>query len=390
MREFSKFLPAFWTGRTGRAIRNIAPASARKDAQIVAAYLFTNGHANMIGLYRLPIPFIAYETGLDPREVLAAMRVLRDLRFAAYDEENEVVWVCEMARLQVIEGGAPALKPTDNKVKACRTQYATAPRCAFLATFFARYAQILHLEDARESEAGRNLELFADLAEEPPADSPSEAPSPPPSKQGEGAGAGAGTEKELKSVVDPRRSTTLAFGSAGESLKHRGPRGSSKGILQGEQLERFNAFWNAFDYKEGRNAAVGAWLDLKPNASLFADYILPSALAEAARRAELRAQKRTPIMAQGWLSDHRFEDEALLAAGRRIMSAHAKRAAERIKVEDQPLASIDHPQLERELDASADELKVPRRREGESLQTYRGRISVAGLRRQLHLGGIKV
>lgn len=59
MRDYGKVSPQFWIGKTGKALRN-----AGSEAQLVSLYLLTNPHANMIGLYYMPLMFIAHETGL--------------------------------------------------------------------------------------------------------------------------------------------------------------------------------------------------------------------------------------------------------------------------------------------------------------------------------------
>ena len=44
---------------TGRQLRAAGP-----DGMFVALYLLTNNHANMIGLYYLPLPYLVHESGL--------------------------------------------------------------------------------------------------------------------------------------------------------------------------------------------------------------------------------------------------------------------------------------------------------------------------------------
>jgi hypothetical protein len=59
MRNYAKIAPQFWIGNTGRKLRD-----AGSEALLVALYLLSSPHANMLGLYYLPRPFIAHETGL--------------------------------------------------------------------------------------------------------------------------------------------------------------------------------------------------------------------------------------------------------------------------------------------------------------------------------------
>ena len=100
-REYALVKPAIWNGKTGRAITRRG-----KDARIVADYLVTCPHANLIGLFYCAIPTIAYETGLTVDEVSLALAALEELNFAFYDAEAEVVWVLTMARYQLNWKGA--------------------------------------------------------------------------------------------------------------------------------------------------------------------------------------------------------------------------------------------------------------------------------------------
>lgn len=59
MRDYGKVSPHFWIGRTGKELRQAGP-----ESQLVALYLLTSPHANMIGLYYMPLAFLSHETGL--------------------------------------------------------------------------------------------------------------------------------------------------------------------------------------------------------------------------------------------------------------------------------------------------------------------------------------
>jgi len=58
MRQFAKVSPQFWTDSMGQTIRQQGIQS-----QLIALYLMTNTHANMIGVYYYPIAYIAHDTG---------------------------------------------------------------------------------------------------------------------------------------------------------------------------------------------------------------------------------------------------------------------------------------------------------------------------------------
>lgn len=154
-RDYAKLSPRFWTGNTGREIRRLG-----RDAQVVALYLVSAPGANMIGLYYLPIPTLAHETGMTPEEAMAALRCLSGSGFAHYDDASETVWVPEMARHQIAE----SLKPADKVVKAIHREAEQHRSSPFFGSFVAKYRDAFHLPSSMGP---------------PPQGRPSEAPSKP-------------------------------------------------------------------------------------------------------------------------------------------------------------------------------------------------------------------
>ena len=161
MRTFSMIRSQFWSGTTGKAI-----TIAGKDTRILATYLLTCEHANMLGLYRLPILYIAEETGLKRKEVLAALANLKAIGFAHYDDGAEFVWVIEMARYQLGLMPGEALKESDHRIKGVIRLYKQLSTNPFLGPFYDRYAERRRLSSRRDF-----------LTELNPATSPLEAPS---------------------------------------------------------------------------------------------------------------------------------------------------------------------------------------------------------------------
>lgn len=98
MRDYGKVSPQFWTGTTGRRIRALGV-----NAQVVALYLMTCPSSSMIGLYYLPLPVLAHETGIPLEGACKALRSLSEVGFAEYDDTNEIVLVHAMARHQIGE-----------------------------------------------------------------------------------------------------------------------------------------------------------------------------------------------------------------------------------------------------------------------------------------------
>lgn len=95
---------------------------------------------------------------------------------------------------------------------------------------------------------------------------------------------------------------------------------SKKGrTIKGNQLEWFECFWSAFDYKNSKAEAADSWIDIKANQDLM-PVIIRAAEIEAINRPALKQNGRTPKMAQGWLSGRRWEDEQQIDAPAALQS----------------------------------------------------------------------
>ena len=144
VREYARVSPNFWTGDTGREIR-----LAGLDVQVVALYLITSPHANVIGLYRLPLIYLSHETGVPLERCSNAVRTLSELCFCSYDERSEVVWVHEMASWQLGKSG-----PETNHAKGAAEQFAAVPQNAFTGRFYEKYAGRIPLKERRSNTDG--------------------------------------------------------------------------------------------------------------------------------------------------------------------------------------------------------------------------------------------
>ncbi|HAP0139828.1 TPA: DNA-binding protein [Escherichia coli] len=142
MRDYAKVSPRFWLGKTGRELRK-----AGAEAQVVAFYLMTSPHANMLGLYYLPVLYLAHETGLGLEGASKGLKRAVEAGFCSYDHDAEMVWVHEMAAWQVGE----TLKPGDNRCAGVRNEYASLPENAFLSAFYDRYKTDFHLDVRRNN-----------------------------------------------------------------------------------------------------------------------------------------------------------------------------------------------------------------------------------------------
>lgn len=135
MREYGKVYPRFWTGGTGKALRG------DMEAQVLALYLMTCPHANMIGVFHCPIIYMAHETGLTIEGASKALQRLIEAGFCTFDGVDDVVWVHEMAAHQV----GVLISPKDKQVLGLRKQVAQIAQLHIRQAFAARYAQDFHL-----------------------------------------------------------------------------------------------------------------------------------------------------------------------------------------------------------------------------------------------------
>lgn len=107
--------------------------------------------------------------------------------------------------------------------------------------------------------------------------------------------------------------------------------------LKGKQLEVFEQFWRTFKYSKGKASAADAWYDLKVSPNMLKK-ILAAARKEADNREQLKQEGRTPIMAQGWLSGRRFEDETTESTPNQAVSTDT---VEQINKENKEM--VDNP-----------------------------------------------
>jgi hypothetical protein len=106
VREYAKVSPRLWTGSLGKALRG------DPQAQAMAAYLVSSPHANMIGLYHLPMAYAAADLGWTAKATEKAIAKVCASGLADYDEATERVWVKEHARHEFGDG----LKLGDHRI----------------------------------------------------------------------------------------------------------------------------------------------------------------------------------------------------------------------------------------------------------------------------------
>lgn len=147
--QYGVLFPRFWEGSTGRQIQEHG-----RDAVILAAYLASCRHANMLGLYELPLVFLERELPVMKSRtiVLKAFVALESVGFATFDMTTEHVWVRNMARIRLGLGPYDTLAAQDNRNKAVVRLYEQLAPNPFLGPFFDLYASALRLLRRRDGE----------------------------------------------------------------------------------------------------------------------------------------------------------------------------------------------------------------------------------------------
>jgi hypothetical protein len=84
---------------------------------------------------------------------------------------------------------------------------------------------------------------------------------------------------------------------------------AKKKKLTGKRLETFERFWKAFNYKKSKAPAADAWLNIPELTNSLVEKIIQAAAQANKDRQKILAAGLTPIYAQGWITQRRWEDE---------------------------------------------------------------------------------
>lgn len=244
MRDYAKVAPQFWTGSTGKKLRAAGP-----EALIVGMYLMTCPHANMLGLYYLPMVYLLHETGLPPEGASKGLARAIEGGFCQYDEASEMVWVIEMARFQV----ADSLDAKDKRCKGIENELSKCPDNALRRGFQAKYGAAFHL--SKMAPKGKGLARGLQGASKPL------------------------RSQEQEQEQEQEKKKTLSGGAA-----------------------RFEEFWAAYPNRKGRKDAEAKWAAKGLDA--IADEILADVKARIAADRDWRRgyvpHGSTYVNAEGW------------------------------------------------------------------------------------------
>jgi hypothetical protein len=135
MRSYGTIPTRFWPDGMGALVKGNGTAIA------MVCYLMSSPHSNMIGIYRLPMDYIIYDTGLSEPEIRETLSLLERAEFAFYDEKAKTIYVPSFAAVQI----APSLKPTDNRIRAIQHEVDKTLHFEFKKRFLERYGELYHL-----------------------------------------------------------------------------------------------------------------------------------------------------------------------------------------------------------------------------------------------------
>lgn len=138
MKSFSKLYSDFWINPDNTELMQLGI-----DAKLMALYLQGNSHHNMLGIYYLPILYVASDLKQSAKKVQSALKKLCDISYCKYDEKTQYIWVCNM----VLEQLGEDIDVKDNRVKAIQAIWNSLPiKINFLTDVYSRYHSIFHLE----------------------------------------------------------------------------------------------------------------------------------------------------------------------------------------------------------------------------------------------------
>ena len=131
---FTLYLVRCSDARTARGARRPCRTARRRVS------LISSPHTNYIGIYRLPVAYIAADLGLSLEAAREALDAVIAAGLAAYDEATEFVWVVDGAAEQIGE-----LRGADKRVPAAQRDFERVPEGTLADRFYDKYARMLQL-----------------------------------------------------------------------------------------------------------------------------------------------------------------------------------------------------------------------------------------------------
>lgn len=141
MREFNKVSAKYWLTPLIKKIKQLGT-----DAMYLSIYLQTNHHTHSLGVFYLPIQYIAHDTGMPVKNVQQQLQALCDLDHCLYDFEQEYIWVKDYA----LEQSSGALKGGDSRIIQAQKYFQGLPALDFLEEFYLAHKDDFHLPQITE------------------------------------------------------------------------------------------------------------------------------------------------------------------------------------------------------------------------------------------------
>ncbi len=139
MREYGKVAILFWQRGSGKRLRGDT------EAQVIALYLVSCAYSHSVGLYYMGLPSLAHDVGIPLEGAKKALRRVCAAGFAKYDEANELVWVPNLAEIEI----GNSLKPGDKRKGFVQDTAAGFRNHPFAVEFFDLYGARFGLEEPK-------------------------------------------------------------------------------------------------------------------------------------------------------------------------------------------------------------------------------------------------
>lgn len=275
MRNYAKVAPTFWTGTTGRELRG------DHNAQLVALYLLSGPHANMIGVFHCPVVYIAHDAGMTLEGASKGLQRLCEAGFCTFDERRDLVLVHEMARYQV----GDALSANDKRVIGVRSEFQKIPNGLIKQQFWRRYNASFHLPP---------------LPDCPAPGSPCEGPSRPLRSQEQEQ------ETEQEQNEEQERTISRVLEGGEDAIPTPAPKSQMKSEAAAFEAAFETEFWPAYPRKDDKGRARKAFLSVIKSKKATAAELVNGAIRYAAERQgedpKFTKQPATWLNAEAWLN----------------------------------------------------------------------------------------
>jgi len=249
-------------------------------------YLLYNQHSNMMGYYLLPLPYMADDLEWSLEKTAETITILEQRGLISYDPEAQVLLVKKYLKYNSLATG--------NREVGAISRFREIPSSIMAKHLLSAVNEwaprLLDFRVLLENET-HPMTLFGD-------------------KEDSSKSQGRVSEDSRQSTVKAKDLVVVKEEEKAGDLEEEKDVfvTRKKRHLSGNKLKWFEEFWDAFDFKRGKAGAGDSWLDIDGLNRELVDKIVDGAKKEVIRRSTLRPDQ-TPKMAQGWLTDRRWEDD---------------------------------------------------------------------------------